>query len=64
MLLITLVSNCLGDDVKRYVTGPPGPQGPPGPAGTAGEGVFGSYTIEQIATYVFNIMNGKDTEIQ
>lgn len=48
---------CPGDDVRRYLTGPPGPQGPPGPPGTS-VGLSGSYRVEEIATYVFNFMNG------
>lgn len=48
----------LGDDVRRYLSGPPGPQGPPGLPGTS-VGISASYSVEEIATYVFNIMNGK-----
>lgn len=44
--------------MRRYLLGPPGPQGPPGPPGTSG-GLSGSYGVEEIATYVFNIMNSK-----
>lgn len=49
---------CSGDDVRRYMSGPPGPQGPPGPPGASG-GISGTYNIQEIATYVFNIMNGR-----
>lgn len=48
----------LGDDVRRYLSGPPGPQGPPGPPG-ASVGISASYSVEEIATYVYNIMNGR-----
>lgn len=54
---------CLGDDVRRYLSGPPGPQGPPGPPGASG-GLSGTYRVEEIATYVFNIMNGKNSSQQ
>ena len=43
------------------MSGPPGPQGPAGPPGASGAsgGLSGSYSVEQIAMYVFNIMNGE-----
>lgn len=40
------------------MSGPPGPQGPPGPPGASG-GHSSSYRVEEVAAYVFNIMNGK-----
>lgn len=48
----------LGDDVRRYLSGPPGPQGPPGPPG-ASVGISASYSVEEIATHIYNIMNGR-----
>lgn len=48
----------LGDDVRRYMSGPPGPRGPPGPPGTS-VGISSSHNVDEIATYVFNIMNSK-----
>lgn len=48
----------LGEDVRRYLSGPPGPQGPPGPPGTS-VGISASYSVDEIATYVFNIMNSE-----
>lgn len=47
-----------GDEVRRYISGPPGPQGPPGPPGSS-VGISASYSVEEIARYVFNIMTGK-----
>lgn len=49
---------CLGEDVRRYLTGPPGPQGPPGQPGTSG-GHSVSYNYEDIATYVIKVLNGE-----
>ncbi|KAI3362716.1 hypothetical protein L3Q82_001780 [Scortum barcoo] len=56
-----LIAMLQRDDVRRYLSGPPGPQGPPGPPGAsvASGGVTGSYSVEEIATYVFNIMNSR-----
>lgn len=48
----------LGEDVRRYLSGPPGPQGPPGAPGTS-VGISASYSVDEIATYVFNIMNSE-----
>lgn len=48
----------LGEDVRRYLSGPPGPQGPPGPPGTS-VGISAGYSVDEIATYVFNIMNSE-----
>lgn len=48
---------CLGDDVRRYLVGVRASEGSQG-AGAAG-GFTGGYTVQEIATYVFNIMNGK-----
>lgn len=44
--------------MRRYLSGPPGPQGPPGPPGTS-VGISASYSVDEIATYVFNIMNSE-----
>lgn len=46
--------------MRRYLSGPPGPQGPPGPPGTS-VGISASYSVDEIATYVFNIMNSEHT---
>lgn len=46
-----------GDDVRRYVMGPPGPPGPAGPAARGGS--TANYDPQEVATYVFRIMNGK-----
>lgn len=48
----------LGEDVRRYLSGPPGPQGPPGPPGTS-VGTSASYSVDEISKYVFNIMNSE-----
>lgn len=48
----------LGEDVRRYLAGPAGPQGPPGPPGTS-VGISASYSVDEIATYVFNIMSSE-----
>lgn len=49
--------------MRRYLSGPPGPQGPPGPPGTS-VGISASYSVDEIATYVFNIMNSEHTFVQ
>ena len=41
---------CSGEDVRRYVAGPPGPPGPPG-----GE----IFNIQQVAEQVLSLMNGE-----
>lgn len=46
--------------MRRYLSGPPGPQGPPGPPGTS-VGISATYNVDEIATYVFNIMNSEHT---
>lgn len=46
-----------GDDVRRYLAGPPGPQGPPGPPGSS-VGISASYSVDEIAMHIYNIMNG------
>lgn len=48
----------VGEDVRRYMAGPPGPQGPPGPPGSA-VGISASYSVDEIALHLFNIMNGR-----
>lgn len=55
----TVFSLCeLGEEVRRYLSGPPGPQGPPGPPGTS-VGISASYSVDEIATYVFSMMNSE-----
>lgn len=46
---------CSGEDVQRYVAGPPGPPGPPGAPG------FGSYGVntQEVAERVLSLMNGE-----
>lgn len=46
---------CPGEDVRRYVSGPPGPPGPPGDTD------HGSYRIntQEVANRVLSLMNGK-----
>lgn len=44
--------------MRRYLSGPPGPQGPPGPPGTS-VGISASYSVDEIATYILNIMNSE-----
>lgn len=43
---------CLGDDVRRYVIGPPGPPGPSGSVNLA------NFDVQEVANYVLRIMNG------
>lgn len=43
--------------MRRYMAGPPGPQGPPGPPGSS-VGISASYSVDEIALHLFNIMNG------
>lgn len=54
--------------MRRYLIGPPGPPGPPGPAGHPAiqgqtQQITRHYNVEEIATYVFNIMNGKQKTV-
>lgn len=48
---------CPGDDVRRYLFGAEGLAGAQG-AGVSGR-VTSSYSIQEIATYVYSIMNGE-----
>lgn len=52
--MIKLSFSCAGEDVRRYVAGPPGPPGPPGTPG------IGSYILNthEVAEHVLNLMNG------
>lgn len=43
-----------GEDVRRYVSGPPGP---PGPAGPPGRG-SGRLSNQEVAERVLSLMNG------
>lgn len=44
--------------MRRYIAGPPGPQGPAGPPGSS-VGISASYSVDEIALHLFNIMNGR-----
>lgn len=46
---------CPGEDVRRYVAGPPGP---PGPAGAPGRG-SNRFNIQEVAERVLRLMNGE-----
>lgn len=45
---------CLGEEVRRYVSGAPGP---PGPAGAPGRG-SNRFSMQEVAERVLSIMNG------
>lgn len=53
---LTYAYNCLvaGDDVKRYVAGPPGP---PGPAGAPGHGAY-RFGMQEVAERALSLMKG------
>lgn len=45
---------CVGEDVRRYISGPPGPPGPPG-APSRGSG---RPSNQEVAERVLSLMNG------
>lgn len=51
---------CPGEDIRRYVAGPPGPPGAPGPPGSGASG-HGGYTFntQEVAERVLTLMNGE-----
>jgi len=42
---------CSGEDVRRYVVGPPGPPGSPGISAS-------TFNAQEVANYAIRIMNG------
>lgn len=50
---------CKGEEVRRYISGPPGPPGPPGAPGRGN----GRLSNQEVAERVLNLMSGTSHEM-